>query len=67
MALSLTQKNMTVKFYKNVIIGTKAIDQQKMCAKTQNMENIFKWIEEPADKEWPMCVIDKPAPLATWT
>jgi hypothetical protein len=26
---------------KNVIIPIQAIDKQKMCAKTQNMENIF--------------------------
>jgi hypothetical protein len=40
--LVLNTEKMTVKFNKDVIIPTKAIDRQKVCAKAQNMKNVFQ-------------------------
>jgi hypothetical protein len=49
--LVLNTEKMTVIFNKDVIIPTKAIDRQKVYAKMQNMENVFKWIEELVNEE----------------
>jgi hypothetical protein len=40
--LVLNTEKMTVKFNKDVTVPTKAIDRQKVCAKMQNMPNIFQ-------------------------
>jgi hypothetical protein len=49
--LVLNTEKIIVIFNKDVIIPTKAIDRQKVYAKTRNMENVFKWIEELVNEE----------------